>query len=69
MIAVPTGSFVGVAEALPDRVKEEEEVEEEGDGYGVYSKRGKKRGRLEDRYSAVPALQGDCDQVIRCPFT
>lgn len=63
MIAVPTGFFVGAADVVPERAKVEEEVEEEGDGYAVYSKRGKKRGRLEDRYSAVLGLQGDCDQV------
>lgn len=63
MIAVPTGFFLGAADVVPERTKVEEEVEEEGDGYAVYSKRGKKRGRLEDRYSAVLGLQGDCDQV------
>lgn len=48
----------------PEREKEVvEEVEEEGDAYGVYSKRGKKRGRLEDRYSAACGLHGDFDQV------
>lgn len=39
-----------------------EEVEVEGEGYEVYCKRGK-RGRMEDRYSAVVGLEGDHKQV------
>lgn len=63
MIAVPAGFFGGAAAVAPERVKEEEEVEEEGDGYGVYSKRGRKRSRLEDRHSVVLGLQGDSHQA------
>lgn len=39
------------------------EVEFEGEGYSVYSKRGKRGGVLEDRYAAVLGLQGDSKQV------
>ncbi|PKI39544.1 hypothetical protein CRG98_040014 [Punica granatum] len=65
-IAVPAGFFAGVTDMEPQRAKEEEEEEvaDEGDGYGVYSKRGRKRGRLEDRYSAVLGLQGESDQAF-----
>ncbi|KAK4743167.1 hypothetical protein SAY87_001168 [Trapa incisa] len=62
VIAVPTGFFFSAADAAPE--KAEEEVVEEGDGYGVYSKRGKNRGRLEDRHSAIPDLGGDPDQAF-----
>lgn len=46
-----------------NRVEEIIEVEE--DGYGVYSKRGRSRARLEDRYSAfVNHVRGRPKQVI-----
>ncbi|KAK4789420.1 hypothetical protein SAY86_016724 [Trapa natans] len=67
VIAVPTGFFFSAADAAPE--KAEEEVVEEGDGYGVYSKRGKNRGRLEDLHSAIPDLGGDPDQVELTKFT
>lgn len=39
-----------------------EVVEEEGDGYSVYCKRGR-REAMEDRYSAVLNVEGDSKQV------
>ncbi|CAH1438763.1 unnamed protein product [Lactuca virosa] len=39
------------------------EIDEEGEEYSVYCKRGK-RGAMEDRYSAVVDLQGDTKQAF-----
>nr|GEZ24890.1 probable protein phosphatase 2C 25 [Tanacetum cinerariifolium] len=39
------------------------EIDEEGEAYSVYCKRGK-RGAMEDRYSAVVGLQGDSKQAF-----
>ncbi|XAR60748.1 Phosphoprotein phosphatase [Bertholletia excelsa] len=44
-------------------VERREEDEEEGDGYSVYCKRGK-REVMEDRFSAAVDLQGDPKQAI-----
>lgn len=38
------------------------EIDEEGEAYAVFCKRGK-RGHMEDRYSAFVDLQGDSKQV------
>jgi len=51
-----------VAPGTPS-VAAREVVEEEGDGYSVYCKRGR-REAMEDRYSAVLNVQGDSKQVI-----
>ncbi|KAK4784552.1 hypothetical protein SAY86_018920 [Trapa natans] len=65
MISVPNGFFVAASDPAPEKLeKEEEEVVEEGDEYGVYSKRGKKRGRLEDRHSAILDLGEKSDQAF-----
>lgn len=40
------------------------EVVLEGDGYSVYSKRGKRGGVLEDRYAAVLGIHGDPKQAF-----
>lgn len=63
MIAVSNGFSARAADLAPKTAEEDDEVEEQGDGYGVYSKRVKERGRLEDRYSAVLGLRGDCNEV------
>lgn len=39
------------------------EVVVEGEGYSVYSKRGKRGGVLEDRYAVVLGTDGDSKQV------
>ncbi|KAK9048156.1 hypothetical protein SSX86_032881, partial [Deinandra increscens subsp. villosa] len=39
------------------------EIDEEGEAYSVYCKRGR-RGAMEDRYSAVVDLQGDSKQAL-----
>ncbi|KAF5771060.1 putative protein-serine/threonine phosphatase [Helianthus annuus] len=39
------------------------EIHDEGEEYSVYCKRGK-RGAMEDRYSVVVDLQGDCKQAF-----
>ncbi|XP_030534534.2 probable protein phosphatase 2C 30 [Rhodamnia argentea] len=39
-------------------------VEVREDTYGVYSKRGRRGGRLEDRFSAVVGIQGDSKQAF-----
>lgn len=54
-LALPTSSFeYACSDVAPSiRVLEEQVVEADGEGYGVYSKKGKKRGPSEDRYSAV----------------
>nr|XP_043634500.1 putative protein phosphatase 2C 53 [Erigeron canadensis] len=40
-----------------------DEIDEEGEAYFVYSKRGK-RGPMEDRFSAIVGLQGDSKQAF-----
>ncbi|CAH9074053.1 unnamed protein product [Cuscuta epithymum] len=42
----------------------EDLVEFEGDGYSVCCKRGKRRRAIEDRYSAMVNLRGDCKQAV-----
>ncbi|KAI3721032.1 hypothetical protein L2E82_32035 [Cichorium intybus] len=44
-------------------IDEVAEIDEEGEEYSVYCKRGK-RGAMEDRYSAVVGLQGDSKQAF-----
>ncbi|XP_051142404.1 probable protein phosphatase 2C 25 [Andrographis paniculata] len=43
-------------------------MEFEGEGYSVYCKRGKRRGDMEDRYSAAVGLQGDSKQAFFAVF-
>ncbi|KAK4768875.1 hypothetical protein SAY86_027025 [Trapa natans] len=68
MISIPVRLFKAIPLAVVPGNKKEEDKDEyivdEGDGYGVYSKRGKKRGRLEDRYTAILGRQGDSDQAF-----
>lgn len=59
-IEIPVASLGLAPEDRLDEV--EVDVEVEGEGYSVYCKRGK-RGRMEDRYSAVVGLEGDSKQV------
>jgi protein phosphatase 1L len=60
-LAIPVATSF-VAPGTPS-VAAREVVEEEGDGYSVYCKRGR-REAMEDRYSAVLNVQGDSKQVI-----
>lgn len=59
--------IVPVAEKAAAAVVDQKVVEEEGDGYSVCCKRGRK-DVMEDRYSAVVGLQGDLKQVILVNF-
>lgn len=52
---IPATPFSGTA-------REREILEMEGDGYGVYCKKGR-REAMEDRYSAVVDFQGESKQV------
>ncbi|KAL8465427.1 hypothetical protein ACS0TY_034800 [Phlomoides rotata] len=52
-----------VAEKAAAEVVDQKVVEEEGDGYSVCCKRGRK-DVMEDRYSAVVGLQGDLKQAF-----
>jgi len=61
-LAIPVASMGFVAPATPS-MAEREVVEEEGDGYSVYCKRGR-REAMEDRYSAVLNVQGDSKQSL-----
>ncbi|KAE8039294.1 hypothetical protein FH972_011721 [Carpinus fangiana] len=61
-LAIPVASLGFVAPATPS-MAEREVVEEEGDGYSVYCKRGR-REAMEDRYSAVLNVQGDSKQSL-----
>ncbi|KAA8534054.1 hypothetical protein F0562_031748 [Nyssa sinensis] len=62
-IDVPMASLSFPAVETPMAVDRLNEVEFEGDGYSVYCKKGK-RGSMEDRYSAVVNMQGDCKQAF-----
>ncbi len=61
-LAIPEASMCFGAPATPSMAAREVVVEE-GDGYSVYCKRGR-REAMEDRYSAVLNLQGDSKQVL-----
>lgn len=61
-LAIPLASLSFGATATPSAAAREV-VEEAGDGYSVYCKRGR-REAMEDRYSAVLNVQGDSKQVI-----
>ncbi|KAL3523994.1 hypothetical protein ACH5RR_016828 [Cinchona calisaya] len=68
-IDIPIGPPVSVESIIcgKEMFGEEEkvnEVEAEGEGYTVYCKRGKRRGAMEDRYSAAVGLRGDSKQAI-----
>ncbi|XP_023547654.1 probable protein phosphatase 2C 2 [Cucurbita pepo subsp. pepo] len=41
-----------------------EVMEEEGEGYSVYCKRGRRRSAMEDRFSATVGIQGDSRQAF-----
>lgn len=45
-----------------------DEMEADGEGYAVYSKRGKRRSAMEDRYSAAAESGGDSQQAIFSVF-
>ncbi|GMY10569.1 probable protein phosphatase 2C 25 [Fagus crenata] len=59
-LAIPEASMCFGAPATPSMAAREVVVEE-GDGYSVYCKRGR-REAMEDRYSAVLNVQGDSKQ-------
>ncbi|XWS56748.1 hypothetical protein CRYUN_Cryun09bG0112200 [Craigia yunnanensis] len=59
-IPTPMAVKLGFAAETP---RGEEEVQVEGEGYYVYCKRGR-RGKMEDRYSAVIDLNGDSKQAF-----
>ncbi|XP_022764982.1 probable protein phosphatase 2C 30 [Durio zibethinus] len=59
-IPTPVAVDLGFAAETP---RGEEEVQVERDGYSVYCKRGR-RGKMEDRYSAVIDLNGDSKQAF-----
>lgn len=44
--------------------KQPEVMEEEGEGYSVFCKRGRRRSAIEDRFSATVGIQGDSRQVL-----
>ncbi|XP_060212971.1 putative protein phosphatase 2C 53 [Lycium barbarum] len=53
-IMIPTVSLgLGHVDETPREESRLDEVEVEEEGYSVYCKRGKKRGDMEDRYSAI----------------
>ncbi|KAK4353178.1 hypothetical protein RND71_028696 [Anisodus tanguticus] len=53
-ISIPIVSLgLGHVSQTPRDESRLDEVEVEGEGYSVYCKRGKKRGDMEDRYSAI----------------
>ncbi|KAL4589421.1 hypothetical protein LXL04_002328 [Taraxacum kok-saghyz] len=55
---------LSITEEISKPNDEVAEIDEEGEEYSVYCKRGK-RGSMEDRYSAVVDLQGDTKQLER----
>lgn len=62
-IPLPPLSFEAVA---ANQLQKErlDETEADGEGYSVYSKRGKRRSAMEDRYSAAVGSGGDSQQVF-----
>ncbi|KAL8172382.1 hypothetical protein V2J09_024186 [Rumex salicifolius] len=60
-IHIPMPTFTTVPETTI--LKRAEELEEEGDGYAVYCRRGKK-GDLEDRFSASVEVNGAAKQAL-----
>ncbi|XP_030451255.1 probable protein phosphatase 2C 30 [Syzygium oleosum] len=61
-LSIPMMGLAGFGEAGAREVGAEE-VEVRENTYGVYSKRGR-RGRLQDRFSAVVGIQGDSKQAF-----
>ncbi|KAL4568126.1 hypothetical protein LXL04_023728 [Taraxacum kok-saghyz] len=55
---------LSITEEISKPNDEVADIDEEGEEYSVYCKRGK-RGSMEDRYSAVVDLQGDTKQLER----
>lgn len=62
-IPVASLSFCGEAETEERRRELVAVVEDEGDGYSVYCKRGR-REAMEDRYKALVSLQGNTKQAF-----
>lgn len=62
-IPLPPWSFEAVAgnQLQKERL---DEMEADGEGYSVYSKRGKRRSAMEDRYSAAAGSGGDSQPVF-----
>ncbi|OIT03009.1 PREDICTED: probable protein phosphatase 2C 25 [Nicotiana attenuata] len=52
-IPISSLSLEQVDQTPREEISRLDEVEVEGEGYSVYCKRGKKRGEMEDRYSAI----------------
>lgn len=67
-INVPIGRVSNLSNIVStprDHVEKLEEIEVEGDGYGVYCKRGRSRAHIEDRYSALAnSIQADLKQAF-----
>ena len=61
-IEIPTPMAVKMG-FVAETPRGEEEVQVEGEGYYVYCKRGR-RGKMEDRYSAVIDFIGDSKRVL-----
>ncbi|KAF5727325.1 phosphatase 2C family protein [Tripterygium wilfordii] len=61
--AVDMGLGAPETPAAGGRILEEVEMEREGYGYSVYSKRGR-RAAMEDRFSATVGVQGDSKQAL-----
>lgn len=62
-LSLPTIGLAGFDEIRAREVGVEE-VEVREDTYGVYSKRGRRGGHLQDRFSAVAGIQGDSKQAF-----
>jgi protein phosphatase 1L len=64
ILDIPVAGVVGFGLETPKGKKEKVEVVEvEGDGYFVCSKRGRRGGILEDRYSVFVDVNGYSKQV------
>lgn len=67
-IDIPVASLRFEGSKTTSDLDRSSEVVFEGEGYSVYSKRGRRGGVLEDRYAAVLGLQGDSKQVCFLNF-
>ncbi|KAL8539245.1 hypothetical protein ACS0TY_001029 [Phlomoides rotata] len=63
-IDIPVASLRFEGSKTASDLDRSSEIVFEGEGYSVYSKKGRRGGVLEDRYAAVLGLQGDSKQAF-----
>ncbi|CAI9091741.1 OLC1v1026845C1 [Oldenlandia corymbosa var. corymbosa] len=61
-------AFTDSGNQSPQDCESLNDVDDVGEGYAVYCKRGKKRGAMEDRHAAIVGLLGDSKKAIFSVF-